>query len=55
MMRVSFPRYPDFKSKDNENPLWVDSYDTPMWVKEAIRDLDRQREGLDGLSDLSPI
>lgn len=49
------PRYPDFKSKDNENPLWVDSYDTPMWVKEAVRDLDRQREGLDGLSDLSPI
>ena len=31
------PRYPDFKSKDeNQTPLWIDSRDTPSWAVEAL-------------------
>jgi len=34
------PRAPDFKHKDSGEALWIDSYDTPPWVADSLRQLD---------------
>jgi single-strand DNA-binding protein len=30
------PRYPDFKHKESQTPLWIESRDTPAWAAEAL-------------------
>jgi len=30
------PRYPDFKHKDSQTPLWIESRDTPQWAIDAL-------------------
>ena len=30
------PRYPDFKHKDTQTPLWIESRDTPRWAIDAL-------------------
>lgn len=30
------PRYPDFKHKESQTPLWIESRDTPAWAVEAL-------------------
>ena len=30
------PRYPDFKHKDDQTPLWIESRDTPQWAVDAL-------------------
>jgi len=30
------PRQPDFKHKESQTPLWIDSRDTPAWVADAL-------------------
>ena len=31
------PRYPDFKNKDDQTPLWIESRDTPQWAVDALQ------------------
>lgn len=31
------PRYPDFKHKDSQTPLWIESRDTPQWAVDALQ------------------
>jgi len=30
------PRYPDFKHKETQTPLWIESRDTPRWAIDAL-------------------
>jgi single-strand DNA-binding protein len=30
------PRYPDFKHKESQTPLWIESRDTPAWAAQAL-------------------
>lgn len=30
------PRYPDFKHKNDQTPLWIESRDTPQWAVDAL-------------------
>ena len=30
------PRYPDFKHKESQTPLWIESRDTPRWAVDAL-------------------
>lgn len=30
------PRYPDFKHKENQTPLWIESRDTPGWAADGL-------------------
>ena len=30
------PRYPDFKHKESQTPLWIESRDTPQWAVDAL-------------------
>ena len=34
------PRFPDFKHKEDEMPLWLDSYDTPDWVATKLMEME---------------
>jgi len=34
------PRYPDFKHKTTQEALWVDSWDSPNWVKAILSQMD---------------
>jgi len=40
------PKFPDFKRKGDDAPLWISSRDTPSWVREAL--------GPNGDRELSP-
>ncbi|KAK3278561.1 hypothetical protein CYMTET_13508 [Cymbomonas tetramitiformis] len=41
------PKAPDFKHKDTNEPLWINSYDTPSWVAEKLREMDEKRREMD--------
>ena len=30
------PRYPDFKHKETQTPLWIESRDTPRWARSNL-------------------